>query len=89
MNGMANLKKRAPFIFFSIMLTLWVVSILAVYLPISPWSAQTFPKTIDAKAMNFFLTMTGISFATFLGMGLRGLSKPKLQKQSQVSHEAQ
>ena len=75
-----SFKKRIPLIFFITTFSVWSISLLAVYLPLSPWSANTFPKFVDASIINVFLISTALSFTGALVMGLRGFfNKPNLK----------
>ena len=75
-----SFKKRIPLILFASAFSVWSISLLAVYLPVSPWGANTFPKVVDASIMNVFLISTVLSFTGALVMGLRGFfNKPNLK----------
>jgi hypothetical protein len=66
-----SLKKKIPLFFFIGTLSVWLISLLLVYLPLSPWGAPVFPKSVDAGMMNIFLISTALSFTTAFVMGLR------------------
>ena len=68
-----SLKKRIPMLFFIGTFSVWLISLLLVYLPLSPWSAPVFPKSVDAGMMNIFLIATALSFGASLFMGVREL----------------
>jgi len=80
-----SVKKRIPQLFFISTLTFWAISILLVYLPVSPWSGPVFPKTVDASMMNIFLVATALSFTASLMMGFRGFfNKPNLKANGKI-----
>jgi hypothetical protein len=66
-----SLKKRIPLFFFISTFSVWVISLVLVYLPISPWSGPVFPKAVDPGMVNIFLISTVLSFSAALVMGLR------------------
>ena len=66
-------KKRIPMLLFISTFVVWFVSLLLVYLPISPWSAPVFPKSVDANMINIFLVATALSCGASLFMGIREL----------------
>ena len=75
-----SFKKRIPMLFFIGTFSVWLISLLLVYLPLSPWSAPVFPKSVDAGMMNIFLMTTVLSFTAALVMGFREFfNKPKLK----------
>jgi hypothetical protein len=66
-----SFKKRIPMLFFISTFSVWFISLLLVYLPISPWSEPVFPKSVDAGMLNIFLVATALSFGASLFMGVR------------------
>ena len=68
-----SLKKRIPLLFFLSTFSVWLVSLFLVYLPISPWNSQTFPRSVDAGMMTIFLVATALSLGASLFMGVREL----------------
>lgn len=83
------LKKRIPLLIVASTFSIWLLSLLLMYIPISPWSAQTFPKVIDGSVLAFFLVATALSFSSSLVLGLRGiLSKhPKSSEETALASE--
>ena len=75
-----SFKKRIPMLLFISTFAVWVISLLLVYLPISPWSAPVFPKSVDAGMVNIFLMATVLSFTAALVMVFREFfNKPNLK----------
>jgi heme/copper-type cytochrome/quinol oxidase subunit 3 len=80
------LKQKIPLLFFIITVSVWFISLLLVYLPISPWSGPVFPKSVDPSMMNMFLVMTALSTSASLMMGFREFRPhAKPQSESQIS----
>lgn len=74
-------KKRIPLFLFLGTFGVWIVSIVLLLLPISPWSEHIFPKSLDPNAISFFVTMTAMSACEALVIGLRGIfQKPTVNE---------
>lgn len=69
------LKSKAPYFFFLTTFTIWVVSLLAVYLPISGWVNPSFPPTMNHTIMTIFLVSAGLASVSSLLIGLHRLGK--------------
>jgi hypothetical protein len=78
------LKQKIPLIFFIVTFSLWFISLMLIYLPISPWSGPVFPKSVDPSMMNIFLIMTAISTSASLMMGFR-----EIRQHAQPQRESQ
>ena len=74
-------KKRIPLFLFLGTFPVWIVSIVLLLLPISPWGEHLFPKSLDPNAIGLFVTMTAISASEALVIGLRGIfQKPTVKE---------
>jgi hypothetical protein len=79
-----SLKQKLPLVFFLVTFSLWFISLMLIYLPISPWSGPVFPKSVDPSMMNIFLIMTAMSTSASLMMGFREIRQhAKPQRESQ------
>jgi hypothetical protein len=68
-----DLKKTLPYVFLSSLFTVWLLSLLAVYLPTTSWVTPTFPLTINSSMKTMFLVSTVLlTLASFL-MGMEKL----------------
>ena len=85
-----KLKRNLQYIVFCAMLSAWLVSLLAVYLPVSRWGTPTFPSTIDNKTLMVFLVTAGLSsfsslYVGFNMLGINSRIKVKVQGINQTS----
>jgi hypothetical protein len=68
-----NWKKTSSYIFISVLFAIWLISILAVYIPTLSWGIPTFPVKIDPTLKTVFLISTvGLTLSSFL-MGMEEL----------------
>ena len=65
-----RLRNNLQYIVFSILLSAWFVSLLAVYLPISGWGPRTYPLAVEDSVLTLFLVMAGLSSLSSLYIGL-------------------
>ncbi|MFB0503121.1 MAG: hypothetical protein ACETWE_04740 [Candidatus Bathyarchaeia archaeon] len=65
-----RLRKNLRYIVFSTLVSVWFVSLLAVYLPISGWVPRTFPLAVEDNLLTLFLVTAGLSSLSSLYMGL-------------------
>jgi heme/copper-type cytochrome/quinol oxidase subunit 3 len=79
-----SLKEKIPLFFFIITVSVWFISLLLIYLPISPWSGPVFPKSVDPSMMSIFLVMTALSTSASLMMGFR-----EIRQHAQPQRESQ
>jgi len=66
-------KSRKAYLFFSATFAMWMVSLLAVYLPVSGLTTPTYPFIISDSVMILFLAATALAFITSFTLGLRRL----------------
>lgn len=69
------LKSRMPYLFFLATFAIWLVSLLAIYLPVSGLVTPSFSLTVDDTAMTIFLVSAGLGSVSSLLIGLRKLGK--------------
>lgn len=62
--------ERVLYSFFVIVFSVWLISLLAIYLPASNWVTSTFPPTIDNTTLAIFLASTVLSSLTSFLLGL-------------------
>ncbi|MDH5440686.1 MAG: hypothetical protein OEZ48_02340 [Candidatus Bathyarchaeota archaeon] len=65
-----RLRKNLRYIVFSTLVSVWFVSLLAVYLPISGWVPRTYPLAVEDNLLTLFLVTAGLSSLSSLYMGL-------------------
>jgi len=70
-----RLKSNLHYIIFSIAFSTWLVSLLAIYLPMSRWGTPTFPVIIDNNILAIFLASTALSSVSSFLIGLDKLGK--------------
>ena len=76
--------ERALYSFFVIVFSVWLISLLAIYLPASNWVTSTYPSTIDNTTLAIFLVSTVLSSLTSFLLGLdKLLRKNHTKKQPQ------
>jgi hypothetical protein len=66
---------KIPYLFFSVAFSAWIVSLLAVYLPIIRWATPTFPLIVGDNLIAIFLASTAIASITSLLIGLNKLGR--------------
>lgn len=69
------LKSKVPYFFFLTTLIIWLVSLLAVYLPIVGWVNPSFPLAVDSTVLMTFLVSAGLASVSSLLIGLHKLGK--------------
>ena len=65
-----RLRNNLQYIVFSILLSAWFFSLLAVYLPISGWGPRTYPLAVEDSVLALFLVAAGLSSLSSLYIGL-------------------
>jgi hypothetical protein len=65
-----RLRNNLQYIVFSVLLSAWFVSLLAVYLPISGWGPRTYPLAVEDSVLTLFLVTAGLSSLSSLYIGL-------------------
>ncbi len=70
-----NQKKKPLYIFLFIILSIWIVSLLAIYLPTTNFVIPTFPLTQNNHILTIFLVSTALSSITSFLVGLSELGK--------------
>ncbi len=80
-----NLKSDLKYIVFGITFSTWVVSLLAVYLPMSRWVTPTFPVNVDNTVLTAFLATTILSSMSslYIGLGMLGIKSKVKRKISE------
>jgi len=73
-HGLA-LESKVPYFFFLTTFTIWLVSLLAVYLLISGWVSPSFPLTMNHTIITVFLVSAGLASVSSLLIGLHKLGK--------------
>jgi hypothetical protein len=68
-----SLKKKLLYTFFIIILSIWLVSLLAVSLSTSIWATQAFPLTINAHLRTILWVSTIMASLTSFFLGLHEL----------------
>lgn len=68
-----RLKRNLQYIVFCAMLSAWLLSLSAVYLPVSRWGTPTFPLTVDNNILTVFIVTTGLSSFSSLYVGFNML----------------
>lgn len=67
------LKKDLQYKVFSVVLSIWLVSMLVVYIPLSNLVTPTFPLTINNYTLTFFQASMSLTFSLALYLGLNEL----------------
>jgi len=65
-----RLRNNLQYVVFSILLSVWFVSLLVVYLPISGWGPRTYPLAVEDSVLTLFLVAAGLSSLSSLYIGL-------------------
>jgi len=65
-----RLRNNLRYVVFSILLSVWFVSLLAVYLPISGRVPRTYPLAVEDSVLTLFLVAAGLSSLGSLHIGL-------------------
>ncbi len=68
-----GLRKIVPIIFFSVVVSVWLFSMLAVLIPLTNWGAPTFPLTIDANMKAIFVASTVLLASALFLMSMEKL----------------
>lgn len=84
-----KLKRNLQYIVFTAVFSAWLVSLLAVYLPVSNWVTPTFPSTVDNNALMIFLVTTALSSLSslFVGLNMLGINS-RLKMKVQGTNQA-
>jgi hypothetical protein len=70
-----NLRSKVPFFFFLTSLAIWLVSLLAVYLPVSGGVTHNPPLSTDGSILMIFFVSTGLASISSLLIGLHKLGR--------------
>jgi len=70
-----KLKSNLHYIIFTMAFSIWLVSLLAIYLPMTRWGTPTFPFVIDNNTLAIFLGSTVLSSVSSFLIGLDKLGK--------------
>jgi hypothetical protein len=68
-----GLKKVLPYLILSVLLAVWVILLLAVYIPTTSWGTPTFPVKIDPNVKMMFLASTVLLMSASFLMGMKKL----------------
>jgi hypothetical protein len=68
-----GLKKVLPYLFLSVLFTIWLFLLLAVYIPTTSWGTPTFPLKIDPNLKTMFLASTVFLVLTSFLMSMEKL----------------
>ena len=70
-----DLRSKVPYFFFLTSLAIWLVSLLAVYLPVSGWVTHNPPLSTDGSVLMIFFVSAGLASISSLLIGLHKLGR--------------
>jgi hypothetical protein len=68
-----NLKEVLLYLFLSVVFSIWLSLLLAVYIPTTSWGTIAFPLSIDSTLKTMFLVSTVLLMATSVLIGMEKL----------------
>ena len=81
-----SLKKKIPLLFLAATFSIWLVSLLSIFLTIGRWGTPTFPLVLDANIVKFFVISTVFSSLASLLVGVYELLSESALKGSVKKH---